>query len=496
MRPRARLPHLRLRSTRAAVVAMVGVLAGATGVAGIAHQLTLVGQPQAVPAEAEPTESELTPSMRAIIPAGLRSAGDADTPLEDAAHRAPVGSPEVYRGSIVKAPGAAVAAYQRAEMVINQAAECGLEWTVLAAVARVESNHGEGEDRNHRVTKKGQVEPAYVGAPLNGRGGRGALPDTDLGDLDGNRSWDAPVGPMGLLPTRWAAVAVDADGNDQRDPQDLDDAALGAAVFLCAEITRGREASEVEGGLDTSAARSSRRPARPATPGERPVKPAEVGGFEAQAADGLRTSTTEKPERGEKPAEPEESERSEESEKSEKSEKQLLRQGLREYHDGKRFVSTVLALRKRYDKQAEKLPAYAPPGGLDIPDLPPLCDCVPPRSAGDGDRDNDGTRSPDGGKDGPRSPSPGGRGAEPGDGGGSGTGTPGTPSPSDPSPDPPTSDEPTDPSTSPTDPSTSPTDPSTSPTAPSTSDEPSATPSDSTSDPPATSAPTSPSITP
>ncbi len=58
--------------------------------------------------------------------------------------------------------------------------------------------------------------------------------DTDAGRLDGDRRFDRAVGPMQFLPSTWAAVAVDGDADGTRDVQDIDDAALGSAVYLCA----------------------------------------------------------------------------------------------------------------------------------------------------------------------------------------------------------------------------------------------------------------------
>jgi len=40
-------------------------------------------------------------------------------------------------------------------------------------------------------------------------------------------------GPMKLTPAAWLVVGVDADGDGKRDPQDIDDSALAAAVVLC-----------------------------------------------------------------------------------------------------------------------------------------------------------------------------------------------------------------------------------------------------------------------
>ena len=38
---------------------------------------------------------------------------------------------------------------------------------------------------------------------------------------------------MQFIPSTWSVVGVDADGDGQRNPQDIDDAALATAVYLC-----------------------------------------------------------------------------------------------------------------------------------------------------------------------------------------------------------------------------------------------------------------------
>ena len=67
------------------------------------------------------------------------------------------------------------------------------------------------------------------------------------GMYDGDAKWDRAVGPMQFIPSTWRVVGVDADGDGRRDPQDIDDAALGAAVYLCSG----------DGELGTSAGRKA-----------------------------------------------------------------------------------------------------------------------------------------------------------------------------------------------------------------------------------------------
>ena len=38
---------------------------------------------------------------------------------------------------------------------------------------------------------------------------------------------------MQFIPSTWSVVGVDADGDAQRNPQDIDDASLATAVYLC-----------------------------------------------------------------------------------------------------------------------------------------------------------------------------------------------------------------------------------------------------------------------
>ncbi|MGV3563743.1 MAG: lytic murein transglycosylase [Nocardioides sp.] len=129
-------------------------------------------------------------------------------------------------------PSAALAAYQRAETVINSADKsCNLTWQLVAAIGRVESNHG--RFGGSVLDDDGVATPGIYGIPLNGTKGTRAISDTDGGQLDNDSRWDRAVGPMQFIPSTWSVVGVDADGDAQRNPQDIDDAALASAVYLC-----------------------------------------------------------------------------------------------------------------------------------------------------------------------------------------------------------------------------------------------------------------------
>ncbi|NGN95088.1 hypothetical protein G5C66_20410 [Nocardioides sp. KC13] len=129
-------------------------------------------------------------------------------------------------------PSAALAAYQRAATVINAAdAACKIDWPLIAAIGRVESNHGRAND--NRLTAEGVSTPGIFGVPLNGKGNVSQINDTDGGQYDGDTTYDRAIGPMQFIPSTWAMVGVDADGDGKRNPQDINDAALASAVYLC-----------------------------------------------------------------------------------------------------------------------------------------------------------------------------------------------------------------------------------------------------------------------
>jgi hypothetical protein len=109
-------------------------------------------------------------------------------------------------------------------------AGCHLDVSLLAAIGQVESANlaGRGLDAKHRAT------PAVLGPVLDGTGDVRAIRDSDAGALDGDATWDRAVGPMQFLPSTWRLAGVDLDADGLRDPQDIEDAAGAAMLYLCA----------------------------------------------------------------------------------------------------------------------------------------------------------------------------------------------------------------------------------------------------------------------
>ena len=144
-------------------------------------------------------------------------------------------------------PAPALAAYQRGAQIIDAAdTSCNIPWELIAAIGRVESDHG--RYGGNTLTEDAVSKPGIYGIALNGKNGTQAINDTDGGQLDNDTVYDRAVGPMQFIPSTWQVVKVDADGDSKRNPQDMDDAALATAVYLCSgtdnlSTRQGQEAS-------------------------------------------------------------------------------------------------------------------------------------------------------------------------------------------------------------------------------------------------------------
>lgn len=133
-------------------------------------------------------------------------------------------------------PAVALAAYERAAGVLDGIKPgCGIDWALLGAIGRVESNHA--QFGGNVLDASGIARPGIIGIPLDGSNGTARISDTDGGSLDRDAVFDRAVGPMQFIPTSWRMAGRDGDGDGVANPQSLTDAVTGAGVLLCSGST-------------------------------------------------------------------------------------------------------------------------------------------------------------------------------------------------------------------------------------------------------------------
>ena len=120
---------------------------------------------------------------------------------------------------------------QGASMVEAADPACHIDWALLAAIGRVESNHARFD--GNQLDSAGVAQPGIIGIRLDGTNGTARITDTDGGRLDRDTSYDRAVGPMQILPSTWRVVGSDGNGDNVKNPQNMADAATAAAVYLC-----------------------------------------------------------------------------------------------------------------------------------------------------------------------------------------------------------------------------------------------------------------------
>ncbi len=180
----------------------------------------LLGATGALPVEASPADPTV------FVPAGAAAPTVGARVLAKATAPPKVGTPMPAVGpDRLGIPARVLAAYQRGESTMTRIGPgCHLRWWMLAGIGRIEASHAE----DGRLDAHGVAVPPIFGPVLNGQPGMAAVRDTDGGHLDADPVWDRAVGPMQFLPGSWEVYG--AGGN----PQNVDDAALAAARYLCA----------------------------------------------------------------------------------------------------------------------------------------------------------------------------------------------------------------------------------------------------------------------
>ncbi|MDF2492861.1 MAG: rane-bound lytic murein transglycosylase [Microbacterium sp.] len=185
--------------------------------------LFLAGAPSAAPERRPPMAEPV--ALPAVEPAA-----------DSAAPARPVAPDPAWTATVALRTGIpvrALTAYARADLIVDaEQPGCGIGWNTVAAIGAIESDHGRHDGAV--LGEDGYPTPAIRGAALNGDG-VAAIADTDAGAWDGDTVWDRAVGPLQFIPATWLDWGADVDGDGHADPNQIDDAALAAARYLCAE---------------------------------------------------------------------------------------------------------------------------------------------------------------------------------------------------------------------------------------------------------------------
>jgi membrane-bound lytic murein transglycosylase B len=204
---------------RARLVAIAAVTVG------LAFLASGCASPAPMSPSASPTPVEAPPVLRAErAPAGVPPTDPGIAGMVDAGWAAKV-------AAATGIPERAVLAYAGATIFVeNQNATCHIGWNTLAGVGEVESHHG--NINGSTLDAAGNAIPPIFGIPLDGQAVNN-IPDSDKGLIDGDPTIDRAVGPMQFIPESWRNWGIDGSANGVIDPQNIDDAALSTANYLC-----------------------------------------------------------------------------------------------------------------------------------------------------------------------------------------------------------------------------------------------------------------------
>lgn len=221
------------------VVAVLGTMAAPLPDRGLtAPSKVAMAAPAALPDVPEPAAQGA--AVSAPAPAG-GAARTVTIPVQISAPANPPSQPQLAYAAwatrlarVTGIPARALEAYANAHAVMAASRpSCHLTWVTLAGIAAVESQHGTIGGRT--LLPDGRPSSPIIGVALDGANNNRAIAATDGGLLTGDKVWEHAVGPFQFIPSAWAIWRADAHGDGKTDPQNIDNAALAAAKYLCAD---------------------------------------------------------------------------------------------------------------------------------------------------------------------------------------------------------------------------------------------------------------------
>ncbi len=180
--------------------------------------------------------SSCTWQLSLFIPEGVPPpAGDPVPPVDTHASGRPAEQLRAWaekRSAALEIPVIALEAYAYAARVAEvENPKCHIAWTTLAGIGQVESHHGTYHGAT--LAPNGDVRPPIRGVRLDGTGDTVRIVDNDEGGMQADGGVARAMGPMQFIPETWRLYGVDANNDGIASPDNIDDAALSAAGYLC-----------------------------------------------------------------------------------------------------------------------------------------------------------------------------------------------------------------------------------------------------------------------